>query len=80
MLQFVIALNVGRVLVRLFGEEERYRAALDLVAQIDCDLREGTRDYYDVDGRRLADLGEVVRAILSNSLATEGGVGNDYVD
>jgi hypothetical protein len=46
----------------------RYALALHLVAGIDRHLRRGTRHYYDTQGKRLIHLGEVVNAILSNTL------------
>ncbi len=48
-----------------------YQAALELVAQIDEHLTNGTKHYRTVSGELLRTLDQVVNAILDNTLATE---------
>jgi hypothetical protein len=50
------------------GPGLRYALACRLIGEIDRHLRRGTRHYYDTQGKRLIHLGEVVNAILSNTL------------
>lgn len=59
----------------LDDRETSYRNALQLVAQIDRDIQQGTRHYRDRSGRLLLDLGEVVDAILRDELV-QGGNGH----
>ncbi len=47
----------------------RYAAALKLVQVIDRNLQNGTRHYYDTQGRLLTTLDEVIHAALSDTLA-----------
>jgi hypothetical protein len=49
--------------------DDRYAAALKLVQIIDHNLRNGTQHYYDVQGRLLQTLDEVIHAMLNDSLA-----------
>lgn len=49
--------------------DARYAAALKLVQAIDRDLRNGTRHYYDIQGRLLNTLDEVIHALLTDTLA-----------
>jgi hypothetical protein len=51
--------------------DARYAAALKVVQAIDRNLRTGTRHYYDTQGRLLATLDEVIRALLSDTLALD---------
>jgi hypothetical protein len=50
------------------GPGPRYALACQLIGEIDGHLQSGTRHYYDTQGKRLIHLGEVVNAILSNTL------------
>jgi hypothetical protein len=49
-------------------QEKVYEAALKLVAQIDNDIKNGTRHYRTKSGELLFTLDEVVRAILDDNL------------
>ncbi len=50
------------------GREERYEAALKLVARIDEELTRGVRHYRTKAGALLGTLDEVIRAILEDQL------------
>jgi hypothetical protein len=49
--------------------DARYATALKVVQAIDYNLQHGTRHYYDIHGRLLTTLDEVIHAALSDSLA-----------
>lgn len=53
--------------------EQRYQAALKLVAHIDNDLTRGIRHYRNKDGVLLTSLDEVIRAILADDLLLPEG-------
>jgi len=48
--------------------DARYAAALRLVQVIDHNLQTGTQHYYDIQGRLLSTLDEVIHAMLTDSL------------
>jgi hypothetical protein len=57
--------------VQVDDADARYDAALRLVQAIDRDLQKGTRHYYDVSGKLLVSLDEVVQAILNDNLLVD---------
>ena len=57
--------------------DARYALALKLVCTIDRNLQNGTHHYYDIQGRLLSTLDEVIHAMLTDSLAPEKPVQQD---
>jgi hypothetical protein len=61
----------GSTRVQVEDADVCYAAALRLVEDIDRDLQKGTRHFYDVTGKLLLSLDEVVQAILTDSLVVD---------
>lgn len=63
-----IQLDTVQVVAVQDGPGPRYALACQLIGEIDAHLQAGTRHYHDAQGKRLTHLGEVVEAILTNTL------------